>query len=192
MFMIKACVYPSMSTDDKYQPSQDLDAGSRTLIPHWSGRKRLLFAAGALLDSQTTDSQYVLDLEGNTDGQNTSTKMLGWKDATVQATLFVRKTTNLGLQARQSYKNERVAIIVGQYLLPARNHEAKPTLEDDRGQYLLPACNLNPGVQAQHFWDHIGQFINTGLLALIGPSAGTINYGLFVLSGLSVLVGDSY
>ncbi|EDR09759.1 uncharacterized protein LACBIDRAFT_325536 [Laccaria bicolor S238N-H82] len=37
-------------------------------------------------------------------------------------------------------------------------------------------------------WDHIGQFINTGLLALIGPSAGTINYGLFVLSGLSVLV----
>ncbi|EDR09524.1 uncharacterized protein LACBIDRAFT_325941 [Laccaria bicolor S238N-H82] len=36
-------------------------------------------------------------------------------------------------------------------------------------------------------WDHIGQFINTGLLALIGPSAGTINYGLFVLSGLSVL-----
>ncbi|EDR09275.1 uncharacterized protein LACBIDRAFT_325949 [Laccaria bicolor S238N-H82] len=36
-------------------------------------------------------------------------------------------------------------------------------------------------------WDHISQFINTGLLALIGPSAGTINYGLFVLSGLSVL-----
>ncbi|EDQ99216.1 uncharacterized protein LACBIDRAFT_335224 [Laccaria bicolor S238N-H82] len=31
------------------------------------------------------------------------------------------------------------------------NHEAKPTLEDDRGQYLLPACNLNPGVQARHF-----------------------------------------
>ncbi|EDR12475.1 uncharacterized protein LACBIDRAFT_311924 [Laccaria bicolor S238N-H82] len=30
-------------------------------------------------------------------------------------------------------------------------------------------------------WDHIGQFINTGLLALISPSAGTINYGLFVL-----------
>ena len=65
-----------------------------------------------------------------------------------------------------------------------------------QGQFPADPTLLNlhswPTLLYLHSGTRIGQLINSGLLSLIGPSAGTINYGLFVWSRCSVLVGDSY
>ncbi|EDR02924.1 uncharacterized protein LACBIDRAFT_331925 [Laccaria bicolor S238N-H82] len=61
---------------------------------------------------------------------------------------------------------------------------------------LLPAdpavLNLRrwPTLRYLNSGDDIGQFINTGSLSLIGPLAGSINYGLFLCRGASGAQGD--